>query len=96
MMRKVKLTCAADITPLPRAPCPFCGDMATARKCVPAHGSLFHEKRGVQVECMNCGARGPIYGDKESAFLGWKHGDPVRCDVQPNTGNKPRADGTSA
>ena len=38
----------------------------------------------MQVECLNCGARGPIYGDTKSAFLGWKKGEPVRCNELPN------------
>ena len=50
--------------------CPFCG--ATDKKLLPAHGSAFSEKRGVQVECINCGARGPIFGDGKSAFQAWK------------------------
>lgn len=67
------------ITTLPRSPCPFCGALANADRCIPAHG---HQTmtQGVQIECMNCGARGPIYGDEQSAFLGWTYRDPVRCD----------------
>ena len=27
-------------------------------------------------ECINCGARGPIYGDPDSAFRAWREGEP--------------------
>jgi hypothetical protein len=26
---------------------------------------------GLQIECINCGARGPIYENKEAAIEGW-------------------------
>lgn len=29
---------------------------------------------GVQAECDNCGARGPIYHTKKEALIGWEHG----------------------
>jgi hypothetical protein len=31
---------------------------------------------GLQVECDNCGARGPIDQSKEGAIAGWEHGTP--------------------
>ena len=74
------MVCAADIEIKPPVLCKFCG--AVSKKLVPAHGSQFHEKKGMQVECINCGARGPIYGDASSAFRAWKDGEPdfMRCD----------------
>ena len=54
--------------------CHFCG--SHSKQLVPAHNSSFHEKKGVQAECINCGARGPIYGDEESAFKAWRYGEP--------------------
>ena len=64
---------AAEIAIKSQATCPFCG--CTPKKLIPAHGSFFHENRGVQVECINCGARGPIYGDPDSAFRAWREGE---------------------
>lgn len=77
-MNTLRLIRASDIEPKTPTSCPFCG--AVAKKCVKAAGSVFRHNKGVQVECTNCGARGPIYGDSKSAFLAWRHGDSARCD----------------
>lgn len=54
--------------------CPFCG----------FNSVCFSEKEikntkpkqiGYQIECINCAAKGPIYGDKKSAMLGWNLGE---------------------
>ncbi len=70
------------ISPDARSPCPFCGAPAGLRHAVPARmpGGFAKASGAVQVQCTNCGACGPIYGDKKSAFLGWKHGEPTKCD----------------
>lgn len=49
--------------------CPFCGELAT-QVLDPLPG------RGYQVECLNCGARGPAGGEtEEAASRAWDHGD---------------------
>ena len=63
----VVLICGSDLTPIPKRPCPFCGEVAQRVK--KTAGNRF------QVECENCGARGPIYGDALSAKKGWKFGE---------------------
>ncbi len=74
----MKVLRASEIEVEQKPLCPFCG--MTDKKLLPAHGSQFHEKKGVQVECINCGARGPIYGDSKSAFTAWKSERPnVMC-----------------
>jgi len=51
--------------------CPFCGeDVIEIVKSAPS------AMEGLQVECDNCGARGPIYESKEAAIDGWEHGIP--------------------
>ena len=57
--------------------CPFCGKVATMHRAVKTAPTA---RKGLQIECMNCGARGPIYGDKKSALMGWRHGEPYRVD----------------
>lgn len=53
--------------------CPFCGENSVnilSPKTVPqsTHG------KGYQVECFECGARGPLgYVDKKNAILGWEY-----------------------
>ena len=49
--------------------CPFCReDVIQIIKSKPP------ASEGVQVECDNCGARGPIYGSKKEAITGWEFG----------------------
>ena len=49
--------------------CPFCQDNAIhVVKSAPS------AMEGLQVECSNCGARGPIYENKEAAIEGWDLG----------------------
>jgi Lar family restriction alleviation protein len=49
--------------------CPFCReDIIEIVKSAP------QAMEGLQVECDNCGARGPIYESKEEAIAGWEHG----------------------
>jgi len=80
MNESVQLVKASDIEIETPVRCHFCN--ATPKKCIPAHGSKFHEKKGMQVECINCGSRGPIFGDKDSAFKGWKNGDCFKIEVK--------------
>jgi len=35
--------------------------------------------KGVQVECVNCGARGGLFADKNNAWFGFCFGEPVLC-----------------
>ena len=50
-------------------PCPFCQESSGAIvKSAP------HAVGGVQVECENCGARGPIYDTDKDAIKGWNKG----------------------
>lgn len=53
-----------------KRPCPFCrlGPLQIV-------DSARNDKISKCVECVNCGARGPIYGDSNSAELGWLHGE---------------------
>ena len=49
--------------------CPFCQEnviviVKSTRPAMP----------GFQAECDNCGARGPIYENKEAAIEGWEFG----------------------
>ncbi len=74
---QVDFTRGSDMKPTKKAACPFC--TAKDQKCVPAHCSTFNQKKGVQVECINCGARGPIYGYAADAFAGWKSRDNPLC-----------------
>lgn len=49
--------------------CPFCREyVIQIVKSAPTAAE------GLQVECDNCGARGPVYGSKEEAFNGWELG----------------------
>lgn len=49
--------------------CPFCHmDIIEIVKSAPP------AIEGLQVECDNCGARGPIYESKEEAITGWEFG----------------------
>ena len=49
--------------------CPFCGECIIAIvKSAP------HAVEGLQAECDNCGARGPIYNTENDAILGWELG----------------------
>ena len=57
--------------------CPFCGQLATIHRAVKTAPTA---RKGLQIECMNCGARGPIFGDKKMALLGWRHVDMYRVD----------------
>lgn len=68
-MKKVILVRGDQVTPTKTATCPFCGHSAYLKRTVPGISG------GVQIECVNCAARGPVYGDKESAYLGFKHGE---------------------
>ena len=49
--------------------CPFCQqkDGIIVKSTPPA-------MEGLQVECNDCGARGPIYETKEEAISGWELG----------------------
>ena len=49
--------------------CPYCLEhvVELVKSTPPAGG-------GVQMECDNCGARGPIYDNKEEALEGWNEG----------------------
>lgn len=58
---------------MPKAeqPCPFCGMYHikyVASTNVPG-------KNLVQVECLNCAARGPTYRDENSAMSAWNNGE---------------------
>ncbi len=67
--------------------CPFCACECCDRphKYVDGPGG-----EGVQFECTNCAARGPVYGDRHSAFLGFKYGDNSRQEyVEPNARIEP-------
>lgn len=49
--------------------CPFCReDVFQIVKSAPPAGE------GLQVECDNCGARGPVYESEEEAITGWELG----------------------
>lgn len=49
--------------------CPFCQQKdGIIVKSTPA------AVKGLQVECTDCGARGPIYATKEGAISGWELG----------------------
>jgi Lar family restriction alleviation protein len=50
--------------------CPFCRQQVI--DIVESHMPIASE--GVQVQCDNCGARGPIYENKEEAITGWELG----------------------
>ena len=47
--------------------CPFCREdvIQIVKSAPPA-------SEGLQVECDNCGARGPVYESKEEAIAGWE------------------------
>jgi hypothetical protein len=49
--------------------CPFCREdvIQIVKSAPPA-------SEGLQVECDNCGARGPVYENKEEAIAGWELG----------------------
>lgn len=49
--------------------CPFCREFVIkiVKSTPPA-------MKGLQAECDNCGARGPIYESEEEALLGWDLG----------------------
>lgn len=49
--------------------CPFCQekDIHIVKSAPPA-------MEGLQVECINCAARGPVYKTKEEAITGWELG----------------------
>jgi Lar family restriction alleviation protein len=49
--------------------CPFCQE-----KVIKVVKSVPPAMKGFQVECDNCGARGPIYENKEAAIEGWELG----------------------
>lgn len=49
--------------------CPFClEDVINVVISTP------QSAEGVQVQCDNCGARGPIYENEEAAITGWEMG----------------------
>lgn len=55
----------------PKNPCPFCGYLST--KVI--HNKDYHPV-GFQVECVNCGARGPAgMVDHNAAVMVWDKGD---------------------
>lgn len=49
--------------------CPFCREfiIQIVKSTPPA-------SEGLQVECDNCGARGPIYNTEKEALTGWELG----------------------
>lgn len=49
--------------------CPFCQEnvISIVKSTPPA-------MEGLQIECDNCGARGPIYENKDEAISGWELG----------------------
>ena len=49
--------------------CPFC-----RKYVIDIVKSLPPAMKGLQVECDNCGARGPIYETEQDALLGWNFG----------------------
>ena len=49
--------------------CPFCRE-----RVIDIVKSKAPEAVGVQAQCDNCGARGPIYENQEEAFEGWELG----------------------
>lgn len=64
--------------------CPFCGQLATS--LIPATPG-----RGFQVECLNCGARGPAGAHSpDDATRAWDYGDGFflrrHIDPQPSPG----------
>lgn len=48
-----------DVSELRQAPCPFCGY---------EHPSLEEEDGWAQVQCDECGARGPVFGDEDETL----------------------------
>ena len=54
--------------------CPFCQekDCNIVKYVPPAMEGL--QREGLQVECNDCGARGPIRENKEEAISGWELG----------------------
>ena len=48
--------------------CPFCQE----KNCNIVRSVTPHAMEGFQVECNDCGARGPIYATKEEAISGWE------------------------
>ena len=58
-------------TKLATNPCPFCGYLA------PHVLGWAETGKGYQIECHNCGARGPVgWIDEEAAAKAWDYGDP--------------------
>jgi hypothetical protein len=49
--------------------CPFCKE-----KIINIVESKPPSIKGYQYQCDNCGACGPIYGNKEAALKGWEEG----------------------
>jgi transcription elongation factor Elf1 len=49
--------------------CPFCNHFV-----IQIVKSAPSAMTGLQAECDNCGARGPIYETKKDALLGWERG----------------------
>jgi len=57
--------------------CPFCRYHATVLTFLETDTWRADPKKGkpMQIECTNCGARGPIYGDHASALSAWSNRD---------------------
>jgi Lar family restriction alleviation protein len=51
--------------------CPFCHN-----HIIEIVTSTRLSMKGLQVECDNCGARGPIDESKDAAIAAWEHGTP--------------------
>lgn len=57
-------------------PCPFCECLSLQILTPTSSPNRSTGGLGFQVECINCGARGPLgYKDKSSAKLSWEYGD---------------------
>jgi len=67
----------SEITPKAGGGCPFCKYHATILVTIEVDTWRINPKKGtpMQIECTNCGARGPIYGDRESALSAWTNRD---------------------
>jgi Lar family restriction alleviation protein len=49
--------------------CPFCQE-----DVINIVQSVLPAMKGLQIECENCGARGPVYETEEEAIAGWELG----------------------
>lgn len=56
-----------------KEPCPFCGCEMQKNVLGPEEST---NKKGFQIECFNCGARGPCgMATPKDAALAWDYGD---------------------